>query len=98
MSDLRTCMIKAGFEEVQTYIQSGNIVFRSSENNRAWIENRIQEKIKADLGFEVPVIVKSRADFNFLIKNNPFLRISDVDINRLLVGFLFKIPSPDLLE
>ena len=98
MSDLRTSMIKVGFEGVQTYIQSGNLVFQHPEKDRTTIEKIIHELIKTEFGFEVAVLVKSRADFEFLINHNPFLRIRDVDIGLLLVGFLFVIPSPDLLK
>lgn len=58
MADLRQLMTKEGFQKVQTYIQSGNIIFDSLHNTEV-ISNKIQKLIRSHFKFEVSVIVKT---------------------------------------
>ncbi|GGG40228.1 DUF1697 domain-containing protein [Bizionia arctica] len=71
MADLRQLLEKAGFEKVQTYIQSGNVIFQSSEKANT-IENKIQKAILAQFGFEVFVQVKKRQDLERIFNDSPF--------------------------
>lgn len=61
MAELRKLFSKSGFENVQTYIQSGNVIFKSSEQTIT-IEDKIQKAIMAHFGFEVSVLVKTRRE------------------------------------
>ena len=53
MAELRALLSKSGFENVQTYIQSGNVIFQTSENNIPNIESIIQKAIFDHFGFEI---------------------------------------------
>ena len=57
MESLRKSMETIGFTDVATYIQSGNIVFRSKEKDSEIVANLIADTIKTEYGFDVPVIV-----------------------------------------
>ena len=57
MADLRTCLQEAGLEEVETYIQTGNVRFRTSMRSPAKAERYVEEAIAAGCGFDVPVIM-----------------------------------------
>lgn len=57
MKDLKALFQKAGYGNVMTYIQSGNIVFESDEKNTKTLIKNIGEMIKQHYGFEVPVMV-----------------------------------------
>lgn len=74
MADLRDLLSKSGFENVQTYIQSGNVILESSENANS-IENKIQKAILAQFGFEVLVMAKTRPDSNVCLPIVHFQKI-----------------------
>jgi len=97
MADLRAHCEALGFEAVQTYIQSGNIVFQSGEKDPGKLEAIIEEKIQKEYGFEVSVLIRKPGEFSKILENNPFLKRGE-DPNRLAVTFLAEQPSPDRLE
>ncbi len=72
MTDLRRLFEKLGFGGVKTYIQSGNVVFRSTERKTSSLEKKIIEGIKNKFGFEVNVIVRSLRELQGVIASNPF--------------------------
>jgi len=72
MADLREMLSKSGFENVQTYIQSGNVILQSSKNNISEIENNIQKSILDHFGFEVSVLVMTRQEFKRIFDDSPF--------------------------
>ena len=58
MAELREILSKVGFVNVQTYIQSGNVIFQSIEEDTQKLTDIIQKEIKDHFGFEVPVLIK----------------------------------------
>jgi len=72
MLELRQLLSESGLKNVQTYIQSGNVVFQSSEENKTHLENSIQNSIKKQFGFDVPVLVKTHGEIMSILKNCPF--------------------------
>lgn len=71
MAQLKAIFEDIGFQNVKTYIQSGNVLFSSNKSESVLI-NIIEEKIHTDVGFKVSVILRSEEEFNNLIKNCPF--------------------------
>ncbi|MBU1012078.1 MAG: DUF1697 domain-containing protein [Bacteroidetes bacterium] len=57
MDALKKMYKKLHFLQVQTYIQSGNIIFQASKRTNIDLETLISDQIKSDFGFEIPVIV-----------------------------------------
>ena len=57
MIELKASFEKLGFTDVVTYIQSGNIVFKSDRKDTKMIENTIHQMLFDDFGFDVTVIV-----------------------------------------
>jgi uncharacterized protein (DUF1697 family) len=72
MADLRDVFGAIGAEDVTTYVQSGNVVFRSPTRSAAKLERAIEERIKADLGLEVAVLVRTAPQLGALVAGNPF--------------------------
>ena len=72
MADLRTLLEKEGFQNVQTYIQSGNVILQSKELNRMAIEEHISKAIQSHFGFEVSVLVKTRSELQRIFDKPPF--------------------------
>ncbi|MCB0381982.1 MAG: DUF1697 domain-containing protein [Psychroserpens sp.] len=72
MAQLRQILSTSGFENVRTYIQSGNIILESSKESKEEIEHNIQQSIQSYFGFEVPVIVKTRTELEGIFDTCPF--------------------------
>ncbi|MDW5287977.1 DUF1697 domain-containing protein [Formosa sp. PL04] len=95
MADLRELMANLGFENVKTYIQSGNVVFQSLEENQSVLESKISEAILNVFGFEVPVLVKSESEFQLIFDSCPF---SEVQKETSYFTLLRDIPNQGLVE
>ncbi|MDP4181901.1 MAG: DUF1697 domain-containing protein, partial [Bacillota bacterium] len=61
-----------GFNNIKTYIQSGNVVFDSIIDNSDELAVKIEEKIKSYLSLDIRVIIRAKEDFGKIIDNNPF--------------------------
>ena len=96
MADLRELL--SDYNDVKTYIQSGNIIFESDAKNVNELEQYIKDKIYKKYGFEVPVIVKTFDEWEQAFNNNPFLSDTSIDIKQLYVTFLSEIPSEENIE
>jgi uncharacterized protein (DUF1697 family) len=92
MEELRLTFQKLGFENVTTYIQSGNVVFTASETATSQLAAKIAEAIKTDFGFDVPVVVLTAAELQTIAKNNP-LNDGTRDEAFLHVTFLAENPA-----
>ena len=95
MADLRVLFEKLGFENVRTFIQSGNVVFQTSNENLTNIEDRIKYQVLNEYGIEVPVLVKSYSELKAIIKECPF---SDEKKEKAYFTFLHKKPQKELIE
>lgn len=91
MADLKSLCETLGWIDVKTYIQSGNLIFNSSEQNSE-LENILVSAISEKYGFHVPVIVRSPEELQTLIDKNPFYN-KEADINQLHVTFLKEKPT-----
>lgn len=72
MDQLRDVVEDAGGEEVRTYIQSGNVVFSHPARSAAKLEAELERRIEAASGMVVPVIARSRAQWDDIVEGNPF--------------------------
>lgn len=97
MKDLKALLIKAGYENVMTYIQSGNIVFKSSETNKKTLAKDIGDIIEKHYNFAVPILVLTAEEVEKIIKKNPY-NDGKKDATKLHVTFLDSMPEKKLLE
>ena len=72
MADLRDLFEAIGAEDVTTHVQSGNVVFRGTSRSAAKLERALEQQIKADLGLDVAVLVRTSAQLAALVTGNPF--------------------------
>lgn len=72
MAELRDILFKVGFVNVQTYIQSGNVIFRSTEEDIQKLTQIIQKEIKNYFDFEVPVLIKTNDELLNIFNDCPF--------------------------
>lgn len=96
MAILRDHFEQWGFTAVQTYIQSGNIVFKYPTKSPEEIAASIQQHIQMTYGFEVPVMVIRPARLEKILANNPF--IEDKDPKRIYLTFLSAVPAVDRVQ
>ena len=71
MADLKQAFESIGLKQVKTYIQSGNIVFKSEEDI-TFLKERIQSEIKNVFGFDVPVMLRTHEEFINITKRCPY--------------------------
>ncbi|MER7165751.1 DUF1697 domain-containing protein [Micromonospora sp. NPDC000207] len=93
MADLREVFAGCGFDGVQTYIQSGNVVFGCSSAEEEVVAD-IRRGIADRWGRDVPVLVRSLPELEAVIAANPYLDQQD-DLTKLLVTFLDRAPTPE---
>ena len=98
MDQLRQTFEGLGFADVQTYIQSGNVVFKAPPQTPAKLAKRIEESILHQFGFSVAVVVKTAAEIGEVIANNPLLKEKGIDLTRLHVTFLACTPDKSALK
>ena len=97
MEKLRESFNGMGLEQVQTYIQSGNVVFQASKGSPAALCRKIEARILSDFGFPAPVIIRTREELSRAIENNPFLTKHGTDPAKLHLTFLAEAPEPAAL-
>jgi len=93
MEQLRSSFEKLGFEDVRTYIQSGNVIFRTGDMSAAELRRRAEDKILSDFGFSPPVILRSAAELGKTLQNNPFTKHKGIEPAKLHVFFLSGAPA-----
>lgn len=72
METLREICGAIGFENVKTYINSGNIIFETSKSNDKKLAETISEAIEKEFGLQIKTIVRSVAEIEEIARNNPF--------------------------
>jgi uncharacterized protein (DUF1697 family) len=92
MKSLAEIFRNAGAEDIKTYIQSGNVLFRAAHPDK--IAAKVSAQILTDFSLKVPVITRSAAEIAAATTANPFLQ-SGIDPSLLHVVFLAGQPSPE---
>jgi len=95
MAELKMVLSNSGLENVQTYIQSGNIIFQSSSEDVNELEAIIHKSILDHFGFQVPVLVRTRQHLQTIFDNCPF---SDEKKENSHFTMLSNIPNKELVK
>jgi len=99
MTDLKALYENLEFEDVATYIQSGNVIFKTGKKMaNTLLATIIEEAIFAKYHFNVPVIIRSVEEIRNVISINPFLHDKDINTEKLHVTFLAETPGLTSLE
>jgi uncharacterized protein (DUF1697 family) len=94
MSELKAKCEAAGFEQVRTYIASGNVVFKSRLSEPK-VKALLEARLESYAGKRVDVMVRSHAELSAVLANNPF---PDAPGNRCVAIFLDAPPQSDALS
>src|SRR3954471_17142820 len=91
MADLRALLEARGYEDVETYLQSGNIVL-SSRKQPATVQRDVERGISETLGHDVDVVVRTADQLDATVAADPFADVRD-DHKRHQVVFLGGAPD-----
>jgi uncharacterized protein (DUF1697 family) len=94
MTELKAMCEAAGFEDVQTYIASGNVVFNSTLAV-AKVKSLLEAALKQYAGKPVGVMVRTGAELAKVLADNPFAEAAP---NRTVAIFLDAAPAPDTID
>ena len=97
MQELRSLCGSLGWADVQTYIQSGNVIFRAEAVASA-LENDLECTIERDLGLSIPVLVRAAADWPVYVRGNPFPDASEKEPNRVMLALSKDPPRNTAVE
>lgn len=98
MEELRAMYESLKFQDPRTYVQSGNVLFKTNERNEAKLSSRIQDGIEKKFGFRPDVIVRTTDELRSAVAKNPFSARKNIDPSKLLVTFLASEPGAELCE
>lgn len=98
MDELRTSLQALGLQQVKTYIQSGNVVFKTAKISHTALSRKIENKILTDFGFSISVISRTAEEMAAAIRNNPFLKQPGIDPEKLHIAFLSEAPASAALQ
>ena len=98
MSDLRDLFTALGFTGVRTLLQSGNVVFRSPARSIATIERTLEAEAVERLGVPTEFFIRTAAEWQRLVANNPFAEEARSDPGHLLAMVLKRTPAQKDVE
>lgn len=90
MKNLTAMFTEAGCIDVETYIQSGNVVFDANSSVARSLPSAIAAAIAEQFGYRVPVVIRSAEELADVVDKNPFLK-RGVDAGTLHVAFLASV-------
>jgi uncharacterized protein (DUF1697 family) len=98
MEALRALYESLGLRDVETYVQSGNIVFRTDKRDLGRLAKRIEDALERSFGFRSNVILRDASGLRDVIAKNPVAGRDGVEPGKFLVLFLAGQPSAEARE
>ena len=89
MEDLKRLYTSLGYQNVRTYVQSGNVVFEHHDANSSKLAGEIEKSLKQHFGFDISVVIRTDKELKRLIDKNPF---TEKDESKMHVTFLSTKP------
>jgi uncharacterized protein (DUF1697 family) len=96
MPELREALEDAGFKDVRTHLQSGNVVLESTAKPES-VARKCEKVISERFKLEIPVVVRTRAELAGVVKRNPLAKVA-TDPKRYQVSFLSARPSANVVR
>lgn len=95
MADLRVLLTDIGLSEVQTYIQSGNVIFQAEPEDPSLLAAKIKAGILSHYGWEVPTLVLEPEDLEAAVEGYPWKDKDDRTPEKIYLTFLETSPTPE---
>ena len=96
MPVLREALEEAGFEDVTTYVQSGNVVLTTTRPAKA-LPGAVAAVVKERFGIDIGVVVRTRTELEKVLERNPLADVAK-DPKRYQVTFLDGAPDPAAVD
>jgi uncharacterized protein (DUF1697 family) len=96
MPELREALTEAGFDDVRTYVQSGNVVL-SSGRSAATVARKVARVIEDRFGLDIDVVVRTRAELAKVVERDPLGKVAK-NPKRYQVTFLATKPKADVVK
>jgi uncharacterized protein (DUF1697 family) len=96
MPDLREALEEAGFEDVSTYVQSGNVVL-STTLTATRVKSDVQRLLADRFGLDIAVVVRTRAQLEAVVKRDPFGKVA-TNPKLYQVTFLDRAPAAEIVR
>jgi len=93
MSGLRNFAVDLGFNDVQTLLQTGNLVFRGQSRTSASLERLLESEAEQRLGLRTLFVARTATEWQEIIEHNPFAAEAKCDPSHLVVMFLKDAPQ-----
>ena len=98
MADLRGLLTDLGFQDGQSLLQSGNLVFRTEARSGDELEGLLEAETERRLGLSTTFFLRSADEWRAIVAANPFREAAERDPARLLVVALKDAPSAGVVE
>jgi uncharacterized protein (DUF1697 family) len=95
MEALRALYESLGLRKVETFIQSGNVIFATQARGRVALAKRLEDAIEKKFGFHCDLVLRDAGELRGALARNPFAGRADVDPAKLLITFLASDPDPE---
>ena len=95
MQALRAMCGSLDWQGVQTYVQSGNLVFQCKDRNLGALAKRFDAAFERAFGFHAPLVLRTAAEMRAVVVNNPFSKRKGIEPGKLHVYFLTEELSPE---
>jgi uncharacterized protein (DUF1697 family) len=96
MDALKKIFESAGMKNVKTYIQSGNVIFDSTEKDEKKLQKKIEKKLLAELKFEVPVLLRTYNELQKVSEKDPFKKFKNGKEQMVYVAFFHEEPGKEI--
>src|SRR5258708_28067945 len=93
MDALRALYETLKLRDAQTYVQSGNVIFRSEERDISRLTKRIEDGMQRKFGFRPDVILRTAAEMREVVARNPFAKRRGIAPGKLPASFLTSHPT-----
>jgi uncharacterized protein (DUF1697 family) len=98
MEALRALCESLGHRSVQTYIQSGNVVFQTNETDAAKLAAKIESAIEKQHAFRPDVVLRTAGEMRSVVAKNPFAKRKGIEPAKLAVTFLASEPVAEIQD
>lgn len=95
MAQLREVLMRVGFGNVRTYVQSGNVLV-DSDLTAQDVGKCVRELIKKHIGPDLEVVVRTGPELHKVLQDNPFQQ--GYDISRVFFVMLAQVPAPEKVQ
>jgi uncharacterized protein (DUF1697 family) len=98
MDALKAFCVSLKLKDPQTYVQSGNVIFSSQEEDLVKLAKRLQDAVEKAHGFRPGVMLRTAAELQQVVARNPFAKRSGIEPGKLIVNFLADNPGKQARE